>query len=100
MTDRTLTLAAVAAFAFAMPAVAEEGMMMEENRPMMISPTGEMMMMTEPMDNSMMSMAMENATAVEEGTLFFISDGTLYMMQDMKMENGNMMSEQMMMMNQ
>jgi hypothetical protein len=100
MTIRTVTLAAMAtvASAFAMPAVAQEEMMMEENRPMMISPTGEMMMMTESMDESMMKMAMKNATAVEDGTLFFMSDGKLYMMEDMKMENGKMMSEQMMMM--
>ncbi len=31
---RSFTLAAVAAFAFTMPAVAQDGMMMKENRPM------------------------------------------------------------------
>ena len=45
----------------------------------------------------MMNMAMKNATAVEDGTIFFISGGKLYMVEDMKMENGKMMSEQMMM---
>ena len=100
MTIRTITVAALTTFALGMPAVAQEEMMMKENQPMMISPTGEMMMMTESMDQSMMNMAMKNATAVEDGTIFFISGGKLYMMQDMKMENGKMMSEQMMMMKQ
>ena len=66
----------------------------------MISPTGEMMMMTESMDESMMNMAMKNATEVEDGTIFFMSGGKLYMVRDMKMENGKMMSESMMMMKQ
>jgi hypothetical protein len=97
---RTLTIAAVAAFAAATPALAQDEMMMMENRPMMISPTGEMMMMTESMDESMMNMAMKNATEVEDGTIFFMSGGKLYMVRDMKMENGKMMSESMMMMKQ
>ena len=68
MTIRTITLAALTTLAFAMPVVAQEEMMMKENRPMMISPTGEMMMMTESMNQSMMNMAMKNATAVEDAS--------------------------------
>ena len=91
-----MALAAAATFAFAMPSVAQEGMMMKENQPMMISPTGEMMMMTESMDQSMMEMAMKTAKEVEEGTIIFMSGGKLYMVEDMKMENGKMIPEGMM----
>ena len=93
---RTLTIAAVAAFALATPALAQNEMMMKDNGAMMISPTGQMMM-TESMDKSMMEMAMKSATEVEDGTIFFMSGGKLYMVEDMKMENGKMMSEGMMM---
>ena len=93
---RTLTIAAVAAFALATPALAQDEMMMQNNGAMMISPTGQMMM-TESMDKSMIKMAMKSAAEVEDGTIFFMSGGKLYMVKDMKMENGKMMSEGMMM---
>lgn len=92
---RSLTLAAFASFALAAPALAQDTMMMKDNGAMMMSPTGEMMM-TETMDSAMMEMAMKTATAVEDGTIFFMSGGKLYMVEDAKMEDGRMMSEGMM----
>ncbi len=91
-----LAAAALAASVLATSASAQEPMMMmKDNQAMMTMPNGEMssMMM---MDDSMMSMALENATPVEDGTIFFMNDGRLYMEKDMKMENGEMMSEGMM----
>lgn len=90
-----LAAAALAAAILATPALAQEPMMMKDNQAMMTMPGGQMspMMM---MDDSMMTMALENATPVEDGTMFFMNDGRLYMGKDMKMENGKMMSEGMM----
>ncbi len=91
-----LAAAALAASVLATSASAQEPMMMmKDNQAMMTMPNGEMssMMM---MDDSMMTMALENATPVEDGTIFFMNDGRLYMGKDMKMENGEMMSEGMM----
>ena len=96
MSIRSVAIAVLAVFAFSLPALSQSGTMMKDNGAMMMSPTGQMMM-TEKMDASMMEMAMKNAKPVEAGTLFFMSGGKMYMLQDMKMENGKMMSDQMMM---
>ncbi len=90
-----LAAAALAASVLATSASAQEPMMMQDNQAMMMMPNGQMssMMM---MEDSMMTMALENATPVEDGTMFFMNDGRLYMGKDMKMENGEMMSEGMM----
>ena len=89
---------ALAALLFAAPASTfaqdASGMMMKDNQAVMTMPNGTMsdkMMMTE----EMMKMALENATPVADGTIFFMNDGRMYMMQDAKMENGEMMSKSM-----
>ncbi len=93
---RTLAVANLTTLALSTAAFAQDPMMMKDNGAMAVMPTGEMMMM-ETMDPAMMEMAMKNAEPVSAGTIFFMTDGKLYMMQDMKMENGKMMSEGMMM---
>ena len=70
--------------------------MMKDNMAMTMGANGEMMMMKTPMDKMMMEMAMKNAAPVADDTIFFMSGGKLYMMQDAKMENGMMMSDEMM----
>lgn len=94
--NRTLIAGALAAFALLTPAFAQDPMMMKDNMGMTMGANGEMMMMAQPMTADMMAMAMKSATAVPDGTIFFMSGGKLMMMQDMKMENGMMMSDEMM----
>lgn len=96
MTRTSLAAIALMSLAFAAPALAQDNMMMKDNMGMMMSPKGEMTMMSTPMDQATMDMAMKNAQPVPEGTIFFMSGGKMYMVQDMKMENGMMMSDGMM----
>ncbi len=74
-----------------------EPMMMKEGQAMVVMPDGQTMMMDS--DMKMMEMAMKNATPVAEGMIFYMQDGKMMMTKDMKMEDGKMMSESMMMMN-
>lgn len=93
---RILAAATLTTLAFSTGALAQDPMMMKDNGAMTVMPNGEMMIM-ETVDPAMMEMAMKNAQPVSAGTIFFMNDGKLYMMQDMKMEDGKMMSEGMMM---
>ena len=96
MLKTVLAALAVLSVAFAAPAFAQDNMMMKDNMGMMMGPKGEMMMMSKPMDQAMMDAAMKTAQPVPEGTMFFMSGGKMMMMSDMKMENGMMMSEELM----
>lgn len=93
--SRTLAVALVAGSALASGAFAMEPMMMKDGQAMVVMPDGESMMMDA--DMAIMEMAMKNATPVENGMIFFMQDGKMMMTQDMKMEDGKMMSESMMM---
>ncbi len=93
---KILSAALIAGFAFTAPAFAMDPMMMKDGQAMTILPSGETMMM-DKMDKPMMEMAMKNAKPVKAGTIFMMNDGKMMMMEDMKMENGKMMSEEMMM---
>ena len=95
MTRISLAAIALMSLAFTAPALAQDNMMMKDNMGMMMS-NGQMTMMSTPMDKATTDMAMKNAQPVPEGTIFFMSGGKMYMIQDMKMENGMMMSDGMM----
>ncbi len=92
---KTIAAALLAGSVLAAPAVAMEPMMMKDSQAMVIKPNGESMMFDT--DSAMMDDAMAAATPVEEGMIFFMQDGKMMMTQDMKMEDGKMMSESMMM---
>lgn len=94
--SRKVTLALVAGAALVTGAVAMEPMTMKDGQAMVIMPDGESMMMDA--DMKMMEMATKSATPVEEGTIFFMQGGKMMMTKDVKMEDGKMMSESMMMM--
>lgn len=96
MTRTSLAAIALMSLAFATPALAQDNMMMKDNMGMMMSPEGEMTMMSAPMDQATMELAMKNAQPVPDNAIFFMSGGKMYMMQDTKMENGMMMSDGMM----
>ena len=89
----TAAAAALAALALGAPSFAQdamaEPMMMESGQAMMVSPTGETMMGT--MEEEAMTMAMENAQPVAEGTVLFMMDGQMMMTTGMTMEDGMMM---------
>ena len=96
---RTLAAVATATAALSFPVFAQdmmmsEPMMMETDQVLVVTPSGNMRMTQ--MDESMMSMAMENAQAVEDGTMFFMSGENLMMMRDMQMDDGSMMSDMLM----
>lgn len=95
MTRTSLAVTALMSLAFAAPALAQDNMMMKDNMGMMMS-NGQMSMMSTPMDKAMMDTAMKSAQPVPDNTIFFMFGGKMYMVQDMKMENGMMMSEGMM----
>ena len=86
-----LATLALGASSFAQDAMVEP-MMMESGQAMMVSPTGETMMGT--MEEEAMTMAMENAEPVAEGTVFFMMDGQMMMTTGMTMEDGMMMPMQ------
>ncbi len=94
---KTLAFTLVAGSALVSGAFAMEPMMMKDGQAMVVMPDGKSMMMES--DMKMMDMAMKNATPVSEGMIFFMQDGKLMMTKDVKMEDGKMMSESMMMMN-
>lgn len=82
-------IAALSTSAFAM-----EPMMMKDGQAMVIKPNGESMMFDA--DMAKMDMAAKDATAVEEGIVFFMMDGKLMMTKDAKMPDGMMTSDAMM----
>jgi len=94
---KTLAFTLVAGSALVSGAFAMEPMMMKDGQAMVVMPDGQSMMMDS--DMKMMEMAMKNATPVTEGMIFYMQDGKMMMTKDMKMEDGKMMSESMMMMN-
>jgi hypothetical protein len=93
MISARILAAAFAAVLLATPAVAQETMMMKDGQAIAIMSNGQTMMMN--MEDEMMKMAMEKAQAVDEGMIFFMEDGKMMMMEDAKMANGRMMSEEM-----
>ncbi len=93
--SKTLAIAVIAGSAFTTSAFAMEPMTMKDGQAMVVMPDGKSMMMDG--DKMMMDMAMKNATPVTEGTIFFMQDGKMMMTMDMKMEDGKMMSDAMMM---
>lgn len=93
MIMKLIPIAAAAAF-LASTAFAMEPMMMKDGQAMVIKPNGESMMFDT--DTAMMDEAMENATTVEAGAIYFMQDGKMMMVKDTEMEGGKMMSDSMM----
>ncbi len=86
--------AMLAAMAFAAPAFAQgaEGGMMRENEFRVVMANGQTKtaMMT---DAKMMAEIMKTAKPVAAGQIFFMHNGKMYQVQDMKMSDGRMLSE-------
>jgi hypothetical protein len=95
---RQMLVAAIAIGALSAPALADE-MMMKNGEVVMMGPNGKTttMQMTDPNMSMMGKMMMKHGHAVPPNTMIMMYDGKMYMMQDMKMTNGKMASDMMMM---
>jgi hypothetical protein len=94
-----MLLATIAVCALSLPALADE-MGMKANEMMMMGPDGKMstMEMSDPkMAKEMGEMMEKHGKPVSHNMMMMMYDGKMYMMQDMKMSNGKMMSDEMMM---
>jgi hypothetical protein len=91
---KILFCAAVAMSALLSPTLAEE-MQMKPGMMMMMHPDGKMMTM--PVDDAMSKHMMDKGTAMKVPMMMMMGpDGKMHMMEDMKMSNGKMMSDEMM----
>jgi len=82
---------------FAMPAFAMDTTMMKKGETMMVMPTGEMGTMP-AMDAAMATEMMKTAKPMDNCMMMMMGeDGKMYMMDDMKMADGKMACETMMM---
>jgi hypothetical protein len=96
---KALTTAAFLTAALALPAFAMDEMMMKPGAMMMMGPDGKMMEMMPAGDAmKMMDEAMaKNGKPMMAPMIMMMKDGKMMMMEDMKMDDGKMMSEHMMM---
>ena len=93
---RVPAAAALAALALGAPSFAQdamaEPMMMESGQAMVVMPSGETMMGA--MNEDAMTMAMEGAQPVADGTVFFMMDGQMMMATGVMVEDGQVMMTQ------
>ncbi len=84
--------ALLAAMAFAAPAFAQEGGMMRENEFRIVMANGQTKttMMT---DAKAIDEIMKHAKPLAAGQVFFMHNGKTYMVEDMKMPDGRLLSE-------
>lgn len=96
---KRMLLATIAVGALSLPALADE-MAMKDNMMMMMAPDGKMatMPISDPkMAKEMGGMMEKHGKVVSHNMMMMMYDGKMYMMQDTKMSNGKMMSDEMMM---
>jgi len=96
---KTMMAAALMTAALALPSLADE-MGMKDGSMLMMGADGKMMMMT-PAGDAMKMMSdamMKNGHEMKGPMIMMMSGGKMMMMDDMKMGDGKMMSDHMMMM--